>query len=250
MVYLSSYSVYDFFNNIAPEVYASVIVTLLICIFAVVMGHFAKKSNPLEKPSLIVWFGEWIVESISNFVESTIGPKLKTVAPYVCVLAMYLPVALMAGLLGLPSPTTYWGVPLVFATITFLGIHGTAIKFQGFKNWSKRFVEPIFVFLPINILTLPSTIISLSFRMFGNALAGSIIMTVCYWGCSLLSEALFSLVNLDLTFNFSSLLITPVLHGYFDVFSGYIQSLVFIYLSCQFVAQEIPDDDELELQNT
>jgi F-type H+-transporting ATPase subunit a len=158
---------------------------------------------------------------------------------------MYLPVALMAGLLGLPSPTTYWGVPLVFATITFLGIHGTAIKFQGFKNWSKRFVEPIFVFLPINILTLPSTIISLSFRMFGNALAGSIIMTVCYWGCSLLSEALFSLVSLDLTFNFSSLLITPVLHAYFDVFSGYIQSLVFIYLSCQFVAQEIPNDEDL-----
>ena len=249
MGYLLSYTIYDFFNNIAPEVYASVIVCILICIFCAIMGHYAKKSNPLEKPSLIVWFGEWIVESISNFVESTIGPKLKTVAPYVCMLAMYLPVAMMAGLLGLPSPTTYWGVPLIFAFITFLGIHGTAIKLQGVKAWSHRFIEPVALFLPINIMTLPSTIISLSFRMFGNALAGSIIMTVCYWGCSLLSEALFNLVNLELTFNFSALLITPVLHAYFDVFSGYIQSLVFIYLSCQFIAQEIPDDEELELQN-
>lgn len=245
---LLSYTAYDFFNNIAPEVYASLIITIILCIFCVVMGHFAKKSNPLEKPSLIVWFGEWIVESISAFVERTIGPKLKTVAPYVCMLAMYLPVALMAGLLGLPSPTTYWGVPLVFAIITFIGIHGTAIKFTGVKNWSHRFIEPIFIFLPINLMTLPSTIISLSFRMFGNALAGSIIMTVCYWGCSLLSEALFNLVNISSAFNFSSLFITPILHAYFDVFSGYIQSLVFIYLSCQFVAQEIPNDDELEIQ--
>lgn len=241
---------FDFMSwDIAPEVISSVIITVILCIFCVVMGHFAKKSNPLEKPSLIVWFGEWIVESIENFTLNTVGPKLKTVAPYVCMLAMYLPVAMMAGLLGLPSPTTYWGVPLILAFITFLGIHGTAIKFQGIKGWSHRFIEPVAVFLPINIMTLPSTIISLSFRMFGNALAGSIIMTVCYWGCSMLSEALIAIPFLGDPFNFSAVFITPVLHAYFDVFSGYIQSLVFIYLSCQFVAQEIPEDDELELQN-
>ena len=241
---------FDFMSwEIAPEVWASVLVTIILCIFCVVMGHFAKKSDPLEKPSLIVWFGEWIVESISKFVEDTVGPKLKTVAPYVCMLAMYLPLALMAGLFGLPTPATYWGVPLIFALVTFLGIHGTAIKFQGVKAWAHRFIEPVAVFLPINIMTLPSTIISLSFRMFGNALAGSIIMTVCYWGCSILSESIFGLLHITSTFNFSAIIVTPALHGYFDVFSGYIQSLVFIYLSCQFVAQEIPDDDELELQN-
>lgn len=241
---------FDFMSwEIAPEVISSVIITIILCIFCVIMGAAAKRSNPLEKPSLIVWFGEWIVESISNFVENTIGPKLKTVAPYVCMLAMYLPVAMMAGLLGLPSPTTYWGVPLVLAFITFLGIHGTAIKFQGVKAWSHRFIEPIALFLPINLMTLPSTIISLSFRMFGNALAGSIIMIVCYWGCSLLSSAIIPVPFFGGDpLNFSALLITPVLHAYFDVFSGYIQSLVFIYLSCQFVAQEIPDDEELELQ--
>ena len=241
---------YNFMSwEIAPEIWASVIVTVILCVFCVIMGVAAKRSNPLEKPSLIVWFGEWIVGSISNFVENTVGPKLKTIAPYVCMLAMYLPVALMAGLLGLPSPTTYWGVPLIFAIVTFIGIHGTAIKFQGVKAWSHRFIEPIAVFLPINLMTLPSTIISLSFRLFGNALAGSIIMTVCYWGTSLLSEALFGIFSLNATFNFSALFITPILHAYFDVFSGYIQSLVFIYLSCQFIAQELPDDNELELQN-
>jgi len=242
---------YNFMSwEIAPEIWASVIVTVILCVFCVIMGVAAKRSNPLEKPSLIVWFGEWIVGSISNFVENTVGPKLKTIAPYVCMLAMYLPVALMSGLLGLPSPTTYWGVPLIFAIVTFIGIHGTAIKFQGVKAWSHRFIEPIAVFLPINLMTLPSTIISLSFRLFGNALAGSIIMTVCYWGTSLLSEALFGIFSLNATFNFSALFVTPILHAYFDVFSGYIQSLVFIYLSCQFIAQELPDDNELELQNT
>ena len=240
---------YDFMSwEIAPEVWASVIITVILCILCAVMGHFARKSNPLEKPSLIVWFGEWIVESVSKFTENTIGPKLKTVAPYVCMLTMYLPLSLMAGLLGLPTPATYWGVPLIFALITFLGIHGSAIKFTGVKAWSHRFIEPVPVFLPINIMTLPSTIISLSFRMFGNALAGSIIMTVCYWGCTMLSEAILFIPFFGDSLNFSAVFITPVLHAYFDVFSGYIQSLVFIYLSCQFVAQEIPNDSELELQ--
>ena len=74
-------------------------------------------------------------------------------------------------------------------------------------------------------------------------------MIVCYWGCSLLSSAIIPVPFFGGDpLNFSALLITPVLHSYFDVFSGYIQSLVFIYLSCQFVAQEIPDDEELELQ--
>ena len=73
-------------------------------------------------------------------------------------------------------------------------------------------------------------------------------MIVCYWGTSLLSEALLYIPFFGGALNFSALLITPVLHAYFDVFSGYIQSLVFIYLSCQFVAQEIHNDSELELQ--
>ena len=60
---------FDFMSwEIAPEVISSVIITIILCIFCVIMGAAAKRSNPLEKPSLIVWFGEWIVESISNFV--------------------------------------------------------------------------------------------------------------------------------------------------------------------------------------
>ena len=38
--------------------------------------------------------------------------------------------------------------------------------------------------------------------------------------------------------------ITPILHAYFDLFSGLIQTVVFLFLSMIFIANEGPDDEE------
>ena len=39
-----------------------------------------------------------------------------------------------------------------------------------------------------------------------------------------------------------------ILHLYFDLFSGFIQTTVFIFLTMLFVGQEAPEDDTYELQ--
>ena len=41
--------------------------------------------------------------------------------------------------------------------------------------------------------------------------------------------------------------VTPVLHAYFDLFSGLIQTVVFLFLSMIFIANEGPEDDIEEL---
>ena len=40
--------------------------------------------------------------------------------------------------------------------------------------------------------------------------------------------------------------VTPVLHAYFDAFSTFIQTLVFVYLTTLFVAQEKPEPEVKE----
>ena len=43
-------------------------------------------------------------------------------------------------------------------------------------------------------------------------------------------------------FNFVGPVLAPVLHAYFDVFSGFIQTLIFITLTMVFIGNELTDD--------
>jgi F-type H+-transporting ATPase subunit a len=177
---------------------------------------------------------------MENFTINMMGPRFKKFAPYFGFVAMYLPVAFVVGVLGLPSPLTYYAVPLILALTTFVFVHVTAIRYQKW-GYFKRFVAPFAVFLPINIMTYPVIIVSLSFRMFGNALAGMIIVSMVYWATGGLAEMVLGWVNLP-AFNFVGPLITPFFHAYFDFFGAFIQTLVFISLSCLFVAAEGPSE--------
>ena len=40
--------------------------------------------------------------------------------------------------------------------------------------------------------------------------------------------------------------ITPIFHMYFDLFSGFIQTTVFVLLSMLFISNEVPDAEDLE----
>ena len=39
---------------------------------------------------------------------------------------------------------------------------------------------------------------------------------------------------------------TPLLHAYFDLFSGFVQTMVFVFLTALFIAQERPEEIEEE----
>lgn len=241
-------AIFHYLESLPAEIYASLIIMTIICIFAIVVGHKVKKADPFKRPSTIVLLGYTIVDGITNFVKNNMGKKLVYFAPYLCVVAMYLPMCMISGLIGLPSPIAYWGVPLCLALGTFVMIHFTAIKYNGVKSWAHRFVEPFSIFLPINIMTFPSTVISLSFRLFGNALAGSIIMTLIYWVTGNMSigiSGLLGFANVPFIgeFNYIGPLVAPLFHAYFDVFGAFIQTLVFMMLTALFVAQEMPDEE-------
>jgi F-type H+-transporting ATPase subunit a len=231
----------NFFLNLPAEIYTSVLVVILLSIFSVYVGSQMKKSDPLKKPSTIVWLGETIVSGIENFIVSMGGNKLKYLTPYFMTLALYIPISFITGMFGLPSPINYYGVPMLFATATFILVHGTAMRYQKW-GYFKRFTAPFAIFLPINLLTFLSPIVSLSFRMFGNALAGTIILSMIYWATGNATEILFNLLGIQ-NLNFLGPLIAPVFHAYFDLFGALIQTLVFLSLSVLFISAEIPSEN-------
>ena len=76
-------------------------------------------------------------------------------------------------------------------------------------------------------------------RLFGNILSGSILMSLVYTATGLASDILLSWTGLS--FNIVGIIIAPILHCYFDVFSGCIQMYIFVSLTMAFVNSELGD---------
>lgn len=238
-----------------PEIFSSLIIILLIIILVIFINFKFKKAlkDPLAEQKGIVLVFSWFVEYMENFTVSIMGERNRRFTGVVLGIVMYVFTSFIFGLTGFQSPVTYFGVTLSLALVTFVLIHFTAIK-ENHWSYFKRYVDPFPVFLPINLLTMWAPLLSLSLRMFGNALSGFCIMTMVYYGLESISDAIFgSLFMGNYWANASGALVsgangpagifvapfvTPILHAYFDLFSGFIQTIVFTMLTMIFVLQE------------
>ena len=171
------------------------------------------------------------------------GERRRSFAGYTMGLALYILLCFFVSLIGLPGPLSYLGNTLSIALCTFALIHFTAMQNNKWKYF-KRYIEPIPILLPINLLSMWAPLLSLSLRLFGNALAGFTLMSIIYYALGNLSTLIFGMF---IPSGWASIIlppfITPVLHLYFDVFSGVIQTLIFVMLTMIFIAQEDPEEE-------
>ena len=221
-------------NGVEQEIHPTVITTLIIVLFlsimAVVINKKLKKVDFRENPKGLLLIAEIFVESIEKLTTEVMGKKNLYFAPYIGTLALFLAIANLSGLLGFAPPTSDYNVTLALSIMTFVMIHYNNIKFNGIKSYLKGFFEPLPLLFPINLLGDIATPVSLSFRLFGNILSGVIIMSLLYSGLSAISVFLIPFV-------------APVFHAYFDVFSGLLQTFIFIMLTMVFVAGAIGEDE-------
>lgn len=229
----------DFFLSLPAETYTSWMVILLLTIFSLIVYVKAKKVDPLAKPKGIMLIAEWVVSTIQTLLSRNMGKNFRHLESYFLTLMLYIFVGFIFGLTGLPSPLSYYMNTFTIVLSAFILIHFTALKTNGWKYF-KRFVEPFVVFLPINIFSVWAPLISMSFRIFGNMLAGVILMTLAYGFLGYLSSAIFSFLPAGFNEIFLAPFVAPWLHLYFDLFSAFIQTLVFISLSMLLIAQEGP----------
>lgn len=196
------------------------VVTILLIIFALVVNSKVKKAKAGEAPSNFLNVVEMLVESIEGLVNSTMGEQnTKRFSPYILTLACFLAVANLFGLLGFSPPTSDYSVTLSLALVTFVLTQYWSFKNAGgFFKYLKGFTEPMVFLTPLNVIGELANPISLSFRLFGNVMSGGIIMALLYQALGY----------------FAPIIATP-LHAYFDVFSGLLQTFIFIMLSMIFI---------------
>ena len=230
-----------FTTDIPGEVISSLIVMVIVIILAIIVGIMARFADPLKRPKGLLHLAEIGVNYFDNFARDLAGPAMPNFGGYIMGVAVYLFIAFIFGLTGLPSPVTYMAVPLSLGLTTFILIHVTSIRYTKWKYF-KRYIDPIPVFLPINLISMWAPLLSLTLRLFGNAIAGWALLTIVENGLTGLSQQLFSFMETEWSGVFLAPIPLALLHAYFDLFSGLIQTIVFISLTAIFIGQEIPED--------
>ena len=230
-----------FTTDIPGEVISSLIVVVIVIILAIIVGIMAHFADPLKRPKGLLHLAEIGVNYFDNFAKDLAGPAMPNFGGFIMGVAVYLFIAFIFGLTGLPSPVTYMAVPLSLGLTTFILIHVTSIRYTKWKYF-KRYIDPIPIFLPINLISMWAPLLSLTLRLFGNAIAGWALLTIVESGLTSLSQQLFAFMQTEWSGVFLAPIPLALLHAYFDLFSGLIQTVVFISLTTIFIGQEIPEE--------
>lgn|SRR3989338_9427386 len=136
----------------------------------------------------------------------------------------------------LEEPTADLNSTLALGITSFLYVNFFAIKTHGIVGYLKEFLQPIFVMLPIHIIGKISSIISISFRLFGNIMGGSIISSLYL---SLVGSAWYWMIP---HFMGLGLIITL----FFGIFEGLIQAFVFSMLSLTYLSMGIQQEEGVD----
>lgn len=210
---IHSFDIWNFTINITASIIIQWIVIAILGICAFLLTRNLKK-KPNKKQTVL----ENIYVVIESLVTNTMGEEFRNFIPYIGSLAIYLLILNFSGLIGIEPPTQDLSITIGLALTTFLTIHYTAIKRNGILGYFKGYIHPFSVMLPISIMERVMLPISLALRLFGNMLAATVLVDLVYEALSEVS--VFAQIGLPI-----------IVHGYFDLFDGTIQMIVFTMLT-------------------
>ena len=229
-------------NLITQTTLSLVAVTLILLIVALIVSRKITK-----RPGRLQVVTEKLVSMLYGLVEDTMGKHNLKFAPYIGTLFLSSIIGTLIGTTQLfRSTTADLSVTAAWAIVTTGMVWYNNIKNFGFGTWLKGFTEPIVVMTPMNIVSEIANPVSMAFRHFGNVAGGSVLTALIYGALSAASSLLFSwLPGLLGEIPFLTAGIPAFLSIYFDLFSGFVQALVFSLLTMIYVGGACPPPEEL-----
>lgn len=201
----------------------TLIVLLLLIVFCLFANKAIKKADPNKAPTAFQNVVELIVEMLDNMITGVMGKNAPKFLNYISTIFIFILISNISGVFGLRAPTADYGVTLPLGIITFCLIFFNKIKYQKVSGFIKGLCQPWPFWAPINIISDVAVPVSLSLRLFANVLSGTVMLALFY----------------GLLPIFVKVGIPAVLHLYFDLFSGAIQTYVFCMLTMTYVTDAI-----------
>jgi F-type H+-transporting ATPase subunit a len=219
-----------FYWNIAGFLVHGQVLIVLWFVFAILLTFGFLGSRNIEQiPRGWQNFMESVVEFVTDIAKDQLGESFyREWVPFIGTLFLFIFGCNWAGaiipwkLIALPegelaSPTNDINTTVALALLTSLAYFYAGLSKKGL-GYFKRYIEPIPLLLPINILEDFTKPLSLSFRLFGNVLADELTITV-----------LTALVPL----------VIPLPIMFLGIFAGSVQALIFSTLAAAYIAEAL-----------
>lgn len=134
------------------------------------------------------------------------------------------------------EPTIDLNTTLSLGLISFCYIQWHAIKAHGIVDYIKEYFVPFFFMFPMHVIGKLSTIVSISFRLFGNIFGGATIVSIysAVVQASWIVELLTMLSGLNI-----------IIVGFFIIFEGFLQAFVFAMLTLTYLSIALAHDEDV-----
>jgi F-type H+-transporting ATPase subunit a len=199
----------------------TICMTWIVITCLILFGYLATRSlRLLPNPFQIV--AELVVGGFYGLTREALDDRLaEKYFPLICTLFMFLLLSNWLGIIpGLSEPTRDLNTSLGLGLMGFLVAHHAGIRAKGLKGYLREYFQPIFFMAPLNIIGELAKVISISFRLFGNMMGGSIIILV-------VSHLIYSVA------------LPPFMFLFFSLFIGAVQAFVFTMLTLVYISVQV-----------
>lgn len=199
--------------TIGPEMFYAWTVMLILVGLGLIGRRYLSRLEPNGKPPKFII----ICEQLLNFFDSTVttNPYRRTIGPMLATLFTYLLLVNTLSLWGLRPAAYDLSIALSLGLLTFIIMHSLSFRTYGFKGYFGQYMKPFGFMLPLNMISFATESVTISLRLFGNMVAGTVLAEVLR---ALITPLGYFIPGVALSF-------------YLDIFSGTIQALVFTMLT-------------------
>ncbi|MBQ1856119.1 MAG: F0F1 ATP synthase subunit A [Anaerovibrio sp.] len=196
--------------------------SMAIVLFIAILATRNLKMVPTGAQNIVEALIVWLREQVNT----NLGPKGEFLCPLIVTLFLFLIVANWLGLVPtMASPTNDLNTTFGLALLIVLIVHVLGLYMKG-MHYIKHFFQPFPIFVVINVIEEVAKPITLAFRLFGNILAGEILIII-----------LLKLVPIWMP-------IPSVIWLAFSIFIGGVQAFIFTSLSMAYLANAVKDSEE------
>lgn len=230
---LSHFGLHNPFFAINQETIINTWIVLLALIILIILARIAL----VRKSSIGRYIALSYVRSFIDLCSQSFGFFSFTHTAFIIAIFTFILLCNCISLLPWAGePTTDLNTTLALGITTFVYIQWYAIKTHGFWGYLKEYFTPFFLMFPLHVIGKLSTIVSISFRLFGNIFGGATIVHI--YSMAIQSSWIFEFIGLFSGINF-------IIIAFFILFEGFLQAFVFSMLAMTYLAIALTHDEEI-----
>jgi F-type H+-transporting ATPase subunit a len=164
------------------------VIIILIVVALSVLSFLLRSRLSVDNPSGFQIVIEELVGGLAGMLDENVGPKGRRYLSLVGTVGLFILLCNLIGLVpGFMAPTSNINVPLGCAITVFVFYQIQGFKEQGIVGYLKHFCAPpgapfwiAPVYLPIEIISHFSRVLSLSVRLFGNIFGEELVILILF----------------------------------------------------------------------